>query len=527
MKNYIITTFLTIGAAALLLSGCGLKTSVTDSEVNNSSNPNTAREEISVDRHLNAAFFWVSTDLDYANGYNGWVITRSGVGESLLRLNTNVELEACVADSWEQSDENTWIFHIRDGLTFHNKKPVDAKAAMASIQRSFDNNERAMEYFKLKEMKAEGQTLTIITTEPSGAILNNLCEPLFNIIDVTEDAQTIANSPSGTGPYKITDFQSEKSIQLIANEAYWGGTTGLDSISITQVPNGESRVMALQAGEIDLTTTIDYTSFSLFADTSKYNVSQVPGLRVNTFYLNHSREFLSQKPIREALSYAIDRETYTTMVGGNVAKSIFSGALSFVQEELAGYQYDLEKAKQLLELSGFVDTDGDGIREMNGKNISLDFYFSADHGSSDSYILAQAVQADALKAGIKINLAETENLSDIRESGIFDIISNNDNTAPTGDPFVFLELKYSSQAAGNYSRYNSAKMDDIINLLRSEQDTLKRADLANKAMEVAIDDAVNLWITDISMNTVTAAKVKNAVQHPVDYYIINKDITIE
>lgn len=525
MKINIISTLLTIGTAALLLTGCGLKSSDKVSEINNSSNSNT--EEISVDRHLNAAFFWISTDLDYANGYNGWVVTRSGVGESLLRLNSNVELEACVADRWEQTDENTWTFHIREGLTFHNNKPVDAQAAMASIQRSFDHNERAMEYFKLKEMKAEGQTLTIITTEPSGAILNNLCEPLFNIIDVSEDAQTIANRPSGTGPYKVTDFQSEKSIRLVANETYWGGSTGLDSISITQVPNGESRVMALQAGEIDLTTTIDYTSLSLFTDTNKYNVSQVPGLRVNTFYLNHSREFLSQKPIREALAYAIDRETYTTMVGGNAAKSIFSGALSFGQEELSPYYYDLEKAIQILETSGYVDTDGDGIREMNGKNISLDFYFSTDHGSSDSYILAQAVQADGLKAGIQINLTETENLSDIRESGIFDIISNNDNTAPTGDPLVFLELKYGSQASGNYSRYNSAEMDDIISQLRTETDTLKRAELAKNAMEIALNDAANLWVTDISMNTVSAAKVKNAVQHPVDYYIINKDITIE
>ena len=120
------------------------------------------------------AFFWIASDLDPANNYNGWVLSRLGVGESLVKLNDELKVEACLADSWENVDETTWKFHIREGVMFSNGKAVDAEAVKASIERAISMNDRAAEYLKVDSMEADGQDLTIKTTEANAALLNNL-----------------------------------------------------------------------------------------------------------------------------------------------------------------------------------------------------------------------------------------------------------------------------------------------------------------------------------------------------------------
>ena len=81
-----------------------------------------------------------------------------------MKLNDELKVEACLADSWENVDETTWKFHIREGVMFSNGKAVDAEAVKASIERAISMNDRAAEYLKVDSMEADGQDLTIKTT---------------------------------------------------------------------------------------------------------------------------------------------------------------------------------------------------------------------------------------------------------------------------------------------------------------------------------------------------------------------------
>ncbi|MDO4329507.1 MAG: ABC transporter substrate-binding protein [Lachnospiraceae bacterium] len=498
-------------------------------------------------RHLNVALFWISTTLDPADGYNGWVLSRIGAGETLLRLDMDASLEPCLADSWEQADENTWVFHIRDGVTFSNGKPVDAKACMDGIQRAFDLNDRAEEYFQLESMTAEGQTLTIRTKEPSGAVLNNLCEPLFTIVDVHAEESGAGGEASGekaeeasargeklldtapvcTGPYIVSSFAPESKVELVKNEHYWDGEPGLDTITINQVADSDSRVMAMQSGEADLTTTIDNTSLALFSDESQYTIYETIGPRANVVYMNNKSGFLSDLVIRQAVSYGADRRTYAELIGGEMGVGLYSTALPCGQDITDTYAWNPEAAEQLLDAAGYVDTDGDGIREKDGQNIVLQYYLSADHGSSDATIIAQAIQSDVQKVGIGMELVQTENLSDIKSSHSFDLCSANDSTAPTADPEVFLLLHYLTGASANYGEYSNSEVDQMIRQLQTVFEPEERQKLAHEISQRILDDAACLYISYIKGNTVTASRVKNAKQFPIDYYIITKDITIE
>ncbi|MEE1031638.1 MAG: ABC transporter substrate-binding protein [Ruminococcus sp.] len=515
-----------LAGVMLFSAGCGSASS------GNKETTAAETQETSVEKHVNVAFFWVSTDLDPAVDYNGWVTSRLGVGESLVKLNDNLELEGCVADTWENVDDTTWTFHIRDGITFSNGTPVTAEAAKLSIERAVTMNDRAAEYLKIDTIEADGQTLTIKTTQPNAALLNNLVEPVFNIIDTTQSEEIIQTAPVATGPYVVTAFSSEQTVELQKNENYWGGEVGLDTITVTQITDANARAMAIQSGEMDITNTIDNTSVQLFADESMYHVSSIISPRVNVAYMNNAETSpLSDIQLRKAVSYAVDRESYVKLIGGSVAHSAYSDATPFGNETIDALGYDLELAVSTLDAAGYKDVDGDGYREnTDGSQLILQYLQAADHGSNDSAILATAIQSDLKKAGIHMEIMAVENLSDYQTTGEFDFYTANDNSAPTGDPQIWLETMYTGLGTSgkkNLTSYQSDEIDRIVEEMKITFDTQARYQLAAQASQVLNDDAANLFLTNSYLNMVSSAKVKNANQPVCDYYFITKDITVE
>ena len=342
-------------------------------------------------------------------------------------------------------------------------------------------------------------------------------------MDVT--VEDIANKPAGTGPYMVTSFVEDR-IELEANRNYWNGEVGLDTITFTRVSDAEARVMALQSGELDMTITIDHTNIKLF-ENEDYNVSVVSGVRTNVVKMNHARPFLKYKELRQAISYAIDRETYgANITGGAPSVCLFPASVPFDIDSIEGYSYDVDRAVQILDDAGFVDTDGDGIREIDGENIHLEYYQSAAHGSAEAGLIAQAIQADLLKIGVDVEIMSSENMSDIKNAGLYDFCSDNSNTVPTGDGQYFLTNMYLSTSGSNKSGYNNPEFDALIERFNDAYSAEERYAIAHEAAQLLNDDAADLFVTTVPMSTVSRAYVKNAVQPTVDYYMITKDITI-
>lgn len=528
---------------SLALAGCGGQTSADGSQngnqngaqsVQNGSGNAEAGESASVpdgEKTLRVAFFWISADLDPANDYNGWVTSRLGVGETLVRLSDELKVEACLADEWENVDNLTWKFHIRDGVTFSNGTAVTAQECKASIERAVSMNDRASEYLKIASIEADGQELIIRTTEPNAALLNNLAEPVFDIIDTTQSEEQIKTAPVCTGPYKIAKFQSEQSVELAKNENYWDGKPGLDQIEVTQIADSDARAMALQSGEIDLTNTIDQTSTTLFENNPDYQVSSIISPRVNVAYMNHAETSpLHDLKLRQAISYAVNRDAYAELIGGSPAHGLYSDATPFGNDAIWSFSYDKDQAEQLLDEAGYLDVDGDGIREMpDGSELTLHYLQAADHGSADSAILAQAVQSDLKEAGIQMEILSVENLSEYQSQGNFDFYTGNDNSAPTGDPQIWLETMYTGLGTSgkkNLTSFQDDRIDEIVAQMNQTFDQEERYRLAGEASEELNENAANLYLTNSYLNMVSSAKVKQAVQPVADYYFITKDITV-
>ncbi len=489
-----------------------------------------AKKENTVEeKHMNVAFFWISPSLDPAVDYQGWVTSRLGVGESLVKLNDELVIEGCLADSWENVDETTWKFHIRENACFSNGDMVTAEVCKASIERAVKANDRAAEYLKLAEITADGQDLMIKTTEPNAALLNNMAEPVFNIIDTSQSEETV---PVCTGPYKVASFVSEQQVALVKNENYWDGEVGLDSINVTQIVDADARAMALQSGEIDLTNTIDHTSVSIFENNADYQVSSIISPRVNVAYMNQAQTRpLHDIELRKAVSYGVDRESYAKLIGGSAAHSMYSDATPFGNEKIQALSYDVALAEKTLDDAGYIDVDTDGYRESpDGSELVLQYLQAADHGSADSAILAAAVQSDLKNIGIHMEILAVENLSEYQAQGNFDFYTANDNSAPTGDPQVWLETMYTGLGTSgkkNLTSFSDAQIDEIVKEMKTTFEPEERYALAAEASQVLNDTAANLFLTNANLNMAASSKVKNVSQPVADFYFITKSITVE
>ncbi|MFQ9440362.1 MAG: ABC transporter substrate-binding protein [Acutalibacteraceae bacterium] len=125
--------------------------------------------------------------IDLHLSYAGWSTVRYGVGECLVKISEEGTIEPWVADNWTLVDDTTWEINIKDNVTFSNGKKVDAAAVKACFERLIEKNERAASGLKISSMEADGQKLTIHTSEKNPILINWLTDPFACVIDVSEE----------------------------------------------------------------------------------------------------------------------------------------------------------------------------------------------------------------------------------------------------------------------------------------------------------------------------------------------------
>ena len=476
--------------------------------------------------HLNVALFWLGSSLDPAEEWNGWTLTRAAIGETLVQFDEQMKMVPKLADKWDRIDDKTWHFHIRDGVTFHNGNPVTADAVKKSIERSISLNERGQSTLPIASMTAEGQDLTIKTTQPDASLLGNIAEPLFIIVDTSADTSKFKTEPIATGPFMVTGYTPDQEIQVKKYDKYWGSAADLDTMTLKYIKDDSTRALALQSGEIDVASNVGRSNMPLFQDKTQYTIDEIPSLRTQFVWFNTTHPLLSDPKVRRAISYGIDREMYAnTLVGGQAAKGPFTSALPFGYDKIKGYDYEPEKAKQLLDEAGYKDTDGDGIRDKDGKKLSLQLILNSAY-ESDS-IVAAAMQSQLKEIGVGLELTSYEDLTDHQKSGNYDLALTSINTGITGDPQYILDFYFKTGAEWNVGGYSNPKLDQLIERLHSEFDVEKRYALAAEAQQMILDDAAYMFLTYTPINIVSKSNVKGATMYPIDFYLLDRNIKVE
>lgn len=463
----------------------------------------------------------------------GWVVMRYGMGETLTKFDEKMNIQPWLAEKWTISDDKlTWTFKIRDGVKFSNGNPLTAEAVKASIERAFAKNTRAATFFKYTEMKAEGQNLIITTDKPAPSMPGYLADPLFLIVDVSaeKDRDFAKQGPICTGPYVCESFVKEKAV-MKKNPNYWDGEVPYETVEIPSIDDPNTRAMALQSGEVDMAVNIAPGDVALFNDTSKYHVDKIASLRTVLSRINE-KGILGDPKVRAAFISMCDRKSYNEVILKGTfieGKAPVPPSLDYGFDQLSDpNHYDIERAKKLLDEAGWKDTDGDGIRDKDGKPLSVDFIIY--NSRAELPIYAEAVQADGKKIGfdIKVKTVDYNLLDKIGINGEYDLLISNIITANTGDPEIYLNWYWRTNKDGdnqqNGSGYSNPEYDAKCAALAVEFDPAKRRQLMIEMQQILLNDAAALFLGYPETNIISSTKITGATMYPSDYYWITNKI---
>lgn len=474
--------------------------------------------------------------LEPTDNYFSWALMRYGLGETLTGFDDKMNLRPWLAESWQISDDKlTWTFKINDKATFSNGDKVTAEIVKASLERTFAKSVRARSFFTYEEIKADGQKLLIKTDKPVPTLPSMLADPLFIIINTNvKDRDYAKEGPICSGPYMVQSFSKAKTV-MQANPHYWQGEVPFKTVNIVSVDDPSTRALALQSGEIDLAVTIAPGDLELFTGRD-YHISQLASLRTTLGRMNMAEgRPLADWRVRSALISSLDRQTYNKVLLKDTfitGKAPVPPSLDYGFGQLTDHNtYNLERAKKLLAEAGWQDTDGDGYVDKNGKNLELELVYFSSRAELPLY--AEATQADAKKAGIKIKLQNVDAgaMSEIGSRGEFDILLAGILTASSGDPEVYLNWYWKSDINGNnpqnVSSYSNPQFDALSDRLAVEFDPAKRRELIIQMQQLILDDSAAIFYGYSKTNMVSRSCLQNADVQPADYYWLTDSISFK
>ena len=512
MKRWLFLVFTLIFSAAIF-AGCG------------SDKADTSTLKVGVTNFADS--------LEPTENYFGWVVMRYGMGETLAKFDEKMNVQPWLAESWKISDDHmTWTFKIRDGVKFSNGKDLTAEAVKASIERAFAKNKRAETFFKYKEIKADGQNLIITTEKPEPNMPGFLADPLFLIVDTSAEGERdfAKQGPICTGPYVCESFTKEKAV-MKKNPHYWDGEVPYETVEIPSIDDPNTRAMALQSGEVDMAVNIGAGDIGLFNDASKFHIDRIASLRVVLARINQ-KGVLGDPKVRAAFISMCDRKSYNEIILKGTfieGKAPIPPSMDYGFDQLTDpNHYDVERAKKLLDEAGWKDTDGDGIRDKDGKPLSVDFVVY--NSRAELPIYAEAVQADAKKVGIDVKIKSVDyNLIDkMGINGEYDLLISNITTANTGDPEIFLNWYWRTNKDGdnpqNGSGYSNPALDAKFAELSTEFDKAKRRQLMIDIQQIIMNDGAGLFLGYPETNIISSTKITGATMYPSDYYWVTNKI---
>lgn len=442
--------------------------------------------------------------------------------EPLIQQNEDLELVPGLATEWTQLDDTTYEFKLREGVTFHNGEPFTADDVAWTLHRAIGSSYIGHIVGALDPAKivvVDDHTIQIGTKVPFGPFLTHLAHPATAILNekaVTDGGDDYGTKPVGTGPFKLTSWVTGSEITLEAYDGYWGTAPASKKIVFKTIKEDSTRLIAVQTGEIDIAFDVAPTDLDQVKEDS--NLTLVRDLNLATSYVgfNVAKDTpLKDKLVRQAINYAIDVEGILTSVYHGVGAPAVGplNALAFgANKSLDPYGYDLNKAKDLLTQAGYPD---------GGFGISL---FVGDN-NAQRIAIAEIIKESLATLGIDVTIRQLEwgAYLDATATGDHDMYILGWTTVTTDADYGLYALFHSSQhgAPGNRSFYTNARVDELLDLGRTETDQSVREGYYHEAQEIINDEVPWVFVQDGENLTAIRNSVKGFKHHPTSTFFLS------
>lgn len=417
-----------------LLSGCGQKEAA--SSVSTAASEPAAAVNGS-DQELVFVNYRDIRDLN-PHLYAGEMYAQSILYDTLVSI-TEDGYEGCLAESWTISEDGKiYTFKIRDGVTFSDGTVCDANAILANFNAVIENKDRhtwlEMMNLLVGVSAPDDHTFVIELSEAYYPMLTELgCIRPFAMISpncmINGSTKDGVSGYIGTGPYVLTDFETDQYAVFERNENYWGEKPEIERITVKVIPDNQTRIMALESGEIDLIfgkNMLDADAISQYVDSDKFEVALSDPTSTRHIVLNTTNEILSDTAVRQALQHATNRTAISEGIFYGLeqpADTLYAATVPYCDVELTPYEYSTETASSMLDEAGWI-MGSSGIREKGGKKLELDLLYNSD--SVTEKTISEYLQSEYLKLGISLNIhgEEEQSYRDNMKAGNFDMVFN-------------------------------------------------------------------------------------------------------
>lgn len=351
------------------------------------------------------------------------------VYDTLVQYDQDFNFQPRLAKSWDTDDANlTYTFHLQENARWHDGQPVTAADVKFTIDmvKTFELGTFASYMAPVQDVQTPDEhTVVMKLAYPSATFFSGLRNfyimprHIWSQFKTKEDIIKFPNEPMvGSGPFKFAEYKKDQYVRLAANTDYWGGRPYLDELIIRRFQNEEAAVQALLADEAGAIESVPANLLPQLENNPNIKVVTTESfwfveVILNSLKGSKANPLIFEPAIRQAMAHAVDKDflVKTVLQGQGVpGLSVISPAnKQWFNTGLKDYTFDLERAKSILEQAGYLDRDGDGIRETpDGKKLEFRFDISND---PSSFRAAQIISGWWKQIGISTNPQMSEDLS--------------------------------------------------------------------------------------------------------------------
>ncbi len=437
----------------------------------------------------------------------------------LVRSRDGATLEPDLAESWEISDGGlTYTFRLRDAK-FSDGSQVTTSDVVFSLTRLRDDPESVQSamYKIMEEVTApDDQTVVIKLTEPSTPFLATLA--MFSAAIVPEKAvkelgDEYGVRPVGAGAFRMAEWRRGEVVKIERNPYYWEeGLPKLDGVEWYNIADDNTRILKVQAGELDAAIFIPFNRIPDLEDDANINVHLDPSTREDHLLLNHDNKWLANKKVRQALNMAIDVKSIVDVVTfgyGKPANSYIPAGALYYNADNPNYAYDPDKAKAILGAEGAT-------------GITLTNVVAAGDKVEEQIAIMLKDQLGKVGVNVDIRKVDPGQIWDMFVSGDYDVSVaywTNDIIDPDQKSTFSVGM---DENLNYYTRYKSQKVADLVAQGRVELDAEKRRDIYYEVQKIAKDDVHWIDLYYAPYRNISRSYVKDFLQNPLGRFMLEE-----
>ncbi|MDQ3457809.1 MAG: ABC transporter substrate-binding protein [Deinococcota bacterium] len=381
--------------------------------------------------------------------------------EPLVTFSTDMEVIPRLAESWQIGEDGLSLtFALRQGVLFHHGQELTAEDVVYTFDWVLDEANNSVHrslYADITAVEAvDDYTVRMELQAPNAFVLNNVA--LMPIVPRDADERDFDRQPVGTGPLVFESWTRDDRMVLRAFPDYWGGRPQIDEVEFRPIPEDTARLLAFEAGEIDLYQgrVVPSEVESLEANPD-IGVQRVPGLTYTYVGFNQEVEPLDDVRVREAIAHLIPREAVVERVmqgTAEVAISPFSSGSPWYYPGVPRFDYDPERARELLAEAG-----------LEAGGLSLSIYTNQNPVREQ---VAEILQAELSQLGIELTVTIEEwgaFLSRVQDSDDYDLFIL--GWSRNVDPDRAIARQFSREGGSNFTHYQNDRVDELLERGRS------------------------------------------------------------